>query len=102
MTDEMTRCIKINDWIFEVKVVRALRVNQYGEPYSAIANIAFNGDNAFIDGIMLKDESTLSSYDYQTLKMFCSNMNINHVDIEQIPDYHLTNTPDFSKMASNG
>jgi len=102
MTNEMTRCVKINDWIFEVKVVRALRVSQYGEPYSAIANIAFNGDNAFIDGIMLKDHNTLNGNDYQTLKKFCYNMDINHVDIEQVQDYHLTSTPDYSKAASNG
>jgi len=43
-----TRCIKIDNWIFEIKAVRAIRVEEYGQPYSGIANININGDKAYL------------------------------------------------------
>jgi len=48
----MPKYVHLNNWIFEVKAVRALRVDNYGEPYSAIANINVNGDVAYLDGLM--------------------------------------------------
>ncbi len=97
----MTRCIKVDDWIFEVKVLRALRVNNFGEPYSAIANLTFNGDNAIIDGIMLKDQETLTNSDYQTLKAFCLKMNMKNINIEQNQCHHLPSSINYPQMASN-
>jgi hypothetical protein len=35
-------------------MVRALRVDNYGDPYTAIANISLNGNSAYIDGMMQK------------------------------------------------
>jgi len=101
MINNMTRCIKIDDWIFEVKMVRALRVSHYGDPYSAITNITFNGDKAIIDGVMLKDQDTLNDSDYQILKAFCLKMNVNHIDVEPNQNHHLPNPLDYSQIANN-
>ena len=101
MPNEKMRCIKINDWIFEVKVVRALRVSNFGQPYSAIANVAFNGDDAIVDGILLKDEDTLTNNDYQTLRAFCLKMDMKNIKIEQNQHYSESSTLNYSKIASN-
>ncbi len=101
MANNMTRCIKVDDWIFEVKVVRALRVNNFGEPYSAIANVAFNGDNAIVDGIMVKGQETLTNSDYQTLKAFCLKMNMKNINIEQNQHHHSPSIVNYPKIASN-
>ena len=44
MTGSMSKHVKIGEWIFEVKLVRALKVEKYGQPYSAIANCNTNAD----------------------------------------------------------
>ncbi|MFB1015853.1 MAG: hypothetical protein QMC51_09395 [Alteromonadaceae bacterium] len=54
MSETISRNIQIDNWIFEVKMVRALRVDNYGDPYTAIANISLNGNSAYIDGMMQK------------------------------------------------
>jgi len=50
----MSRYTQIGDWIFEVKMVRALRVSEYGQPYSAVATLTSNGDNVYIDSQMTR------------------------------------------------
>jgi len=39
MQSGISRFTQIGDWIFEVKMVRALRVENYGEPYDAVATL---------------------------------------------------------------
>ncbi|MCI2285209.1 hypothetical protein L3081_19805 [Colwellia sp. MSW7] len=74
--------IQIDNWIFEVKMVRALRVENYGEPYSAIANIKLNGSNAYIDGMMQKDLKQFSNEDVQVIKKYCQRMSIHDINID--------------------
>jgi hypothetical protein len=83
MSETINRHIQIDDWIFEIKMVRALRVKRYGEPYSAIANICLNGNDAYIDGVMQKNQQSLNIKDIQTLKEFCDKMNIENMQFEQ-------------------
>lgn len=82
MNKTVSRHIQIDHWIFEVKMVRALRVKNYGEPYSAIANISFNGSSAYIDGMMQKDQQQLSNDDLQVLKEYCQQMSVKEIKIE--------------------
>lgn len=84
MSKTIDRHIQIDNWIFEVKMVRALRVQNYGEPYSAIANITLNGDSAHIDGLMNKDASEFDPQDINTLKEFCRMMDSKRVQVEQL------------------
>jgi len=88
MNETINRHIQIDDWIFEIKMVRALRVPRYGEPYSAIANVCFNGNTAYIDGILQKNQpnqpnqENLSDKDVQTLKTLCYQMDIEQLRFE--------------------
>jgi hypothetical protein len=83
MTPDITRCITIDDWVFEVKMVRALRVSDYGKPYNAIANLSLNGDQAYIDGMMNKDQDELSAQDYQVISDFCAQMGVKEIAFER-------------------
>ena len=49
MQSGISRFTQIGDWIFEVKMVRALRVENYGEPYDAVATLTANGESMYID-----------------------------------------------------
>ncbi len=82
MSETINRHIQIDNWIFEVKMVRALKVKHYGQPYSAIANISLNGDSAYIDGMMQKDQQHISDEDVQVLKEFCLKMDIEQLNVE--------------------
>lgn len=82
MNEMINQHIQIDNWIFEVKMVRALRVKNYGEPYSAIANIKLNGNNAYIDGMMQKDLQQFSNEDLKVIKKYCQRMSISKIDIE--------------------
>lgn len=75
----ISRHIQIDNWIFEVKMVRALKVQEYGEPYSAIANINLNGDSAYVDGMMQKNLQPISNKDMNIIERYCQQMSI--VDI---------------------
>lgn len=45
--------------------MRALRVDEYGKPYSAIANLTVNGDNAYIDGLLTREDAKFSRKDFK-------------------------------------
>jgi len=85
--EEMSRCIKINDWIFEVKMVRAIRVEEYGQPYSAIANININGDNAYVDGLMTNSVEELGREDFNTLKEYFQQLGIKQVQFDRYKNH---------------
>tara|TARA_Y100000034_G_C6639001_1_gene279257 strand:- start:116 stop:412 length:297 start_codon:yes stop_codon:yes gene_type:complete len=80
MSIQLTRQIIIDGWIFEVKAMRALKVERYGEPYKAIANINLNGDSAFIDGLMTKGEEDFEQADYQKLIAACKQLAVEEVN----------------------
>ena len=82
MSKIIQRHIKIDNWIFEVKMVRALRVEKYGEPYSAIANINLHGSSAYIDGIMQKSQQKISNQDIEVFTHFCQQMAIDDMTLD--------------------
>jgi len=63
--EALSRYVKIDKWIFEVKSVRAIRVDDFGKPYSATASLTLNGDSAYIDGLLTKDDDDFTREDYQ-------------------------------------
>lgn len=79
----MTRYIQLDDWIFEVKAVRALRVKDYGQPYSAIANININGDNAYIDGLMSREQAQFTRNDFNTVIDFCRKLSLSTASFDR-------------------
>lgn len=82
----MPRYIQIGEWFFEVKNVRALRVDQYGKPYDAIASICINGDRANIDGLLVNEDHEFNQQDRQTLSTFCQQLGMNKVEFSGFPD----------------
>ena len=73
----------MDNWIFEVKSVRAIRVNSYGKPYDAIANFNFNGNNAYIDGLMTREDKEFSKEDYQLFCTFCQKLGIKQIQFDR-------------------
>lgn len=67
----MSKHVQIGDWIFEIKMVRALKVTEYGQPYSAIANCNINGDAMYIDGLLTQEGQNFTRDDFKSLNAFC-------------------------------
>ncbi len=67
----MSRFVQMDDWIFEIKTVRAIRVSNYGKPYSAIANVNLRGSEAYIDGLMTRNDDDFTNTDFDTFQKFC-------------------------------
>lgn len=72
----MSKHVQIGEWIFEVKMVRALKVSEYGKPYSAIANCNINGDTMYIDGLMTKNQQVFTKSDFKSFHEFCDKMGL--------------------------
>ena len=86
MTDNNTRYIQLGDWFFEVKSIRALRVDSYGKPYNAIANVTLNGDAAYIDGLITREDEEISRADFQTFYSLCQKLGMKHMQFDRFKD----------------
>lgn len=82
MTESISKHVQIGDWIFEVKMVRALKVDEYGQPYSAIANCNINGDAMYVDGLLTKNGENFTRDDFK-----CFNDFGHHIGLKQC-SYH--------------
>ena len=74
----------MGDWVFEVKMVKALKVKKYGEPYSAIANLTANGDQMYIDSHLSVNDEELSKEDFMTIYQFCQSMGMKNIGYDRI------------------
>ncbi|PHR85574.1 MAG: hypothetical protein COA59_01110 [Colwellia sp.] len=72
----MSKHVQVGEWIFEVKMVRALKVSEYGKPYSAIANCNINGNVMYIDGLLTKNEQAFTKSDFKSFTEFCHVMGL--------------------------
>lgn len=72
----MSKYVRVGEWIFEVKMVRALKVSEYGKPYSAIANCNINGNAMYIDGLLTKNEQVFTKSDFDSFTEFCHRMGL--------------------------
>lgn len=80
----MPRYVKMNDWIFEIKTVRALKVSNYGEPYSAISNLSVMGESMYIDGQMTREEDEFNRDDFETFRTFCGQLGMKTAHFDRI------------------
>jgi len=85
----MPRFVQVDDWIFEVKTVRALRVDEYGKPYTAIANLTVNGDTAYIDGLLTRESEKFSRKDFQAFYKFCQQMEVKQANFDRFKNDEL-------------
>lgn len=83
MSEKISRYVQIDNWIFEVKSLRAIKVNEYGKPYSAIANINLNGDSVYIDGLLTREEDEFSKDDYLAFKKVCKALGVSKVSFDR-------------------
>jgi hypothetical protein len=79
MAKTFPRHIKIGDWYFEVKMVRALKVSEYGLPYVAIANCNINGNSMYIDGLLTKSSQNFTKEDFMTFHQFGHQLGIENL-----------------------
>ena len=84
MSKSITRIEQIDDWVFEVKMVKALKVKNYGEPYSAIANLTANGDQMYIDSHLSINDEELDKNDFMTIYKFCQQMGMKNISYDRI------------------
>mgnify|MGYP000529984779 CR=1 FL=1 len=75
----LSRYIQIDKWIFEVKAVRAIRVDDFGKPYSAIANFTLNGKSAYIDGLLTREGDNFTREDHQTFTKMSQQLEVENV-----------------------
>ena len=83
ITNTTSRFIQVDNWIFEVKSLRAIRVNNYGKQYNAIANLSINGNNAYIDGLMTREDASFSKEDYEVFRRLCQKLEIKEVQFDR-------------------
>lgn len=88
----VSRCIKIDNWIFEIKTVRAIRVDEYGKPYSAIATINVNGDKAYVDGLMSNSTVDLERDDFAAFTTYLQQLNIKTVEFDRYKNQEIKST----------
>ncbi|GHF78811.1 hypothetical protein [Thalassotalea marina] len=96
----MPRYVKLNNWIFEVKAVRALRVEDYGDPYSAIASVSVNGDTAYFDGLLTRENEVFTRADFETFKQFCSQLEVGRANFDRFKNQIMfKESVDIEKLA---
>jgi len=76
MTQTHSRYIQVGDWYFELKAIRALKVDEYGKPYKAIANCNISGDKMYVDGLLNKNGEEFTKKDYLSFYQFCQKIGI--------------------------
>ncbi|MEP7705662.1 hypothetical protein [Paraglaciecola sp. 25GB23A] len=84
MQKNITRLCQMDDWVFEVKMVRALKVRQHGEPYSAVANLTANGEHIYIDSHLSINNEELNKEDFLTIYRFCELMGMKNISYDRI------------------
>lgn len=78
MENSANRYVKVGNWIFEVKMVRAIRVEEYGKPYDAVAHMTFNGDEVYVDSQLSSSEQTLDRTDMDAFLDFAQMMEVDN------------------------
>jgi hypothetical protein len=86
MKESISKITRMDDWVFEVKMVRALKVSKHGEPYSAVATLTAAGEQMYIDTQLTKDGAELSRKDFATIYSFCQSLNMKQITYDRIKD----------------
>ncbi len=73
--------VRVGNWLFEVKQIKAIRVNEDGDPYNGIATINIVNDEIHIEGLLMKDGVSDKS-DIEDIKEFISGLGFD--------EYHYT------------
>ncbi|RKF13317.1 hypothetical protein DBZ36_19865 [Alginatibacterium sediminis] len=77
------RYIRVGQWLFEVKSVRAIRVSEYGQPYDACCNMSFNGDQAYIDNQLTRNDAPFTQRDFSEFYQFLQTMGVSDANYDR-------------------
>ena len=91
MTQTYSRTIQIGDWCFELKSVRALKSDEYGKPYTAIANCNINGNTMYVDGLLTKNDEAFDKKDFASFYKFCQQIGIDNCNYHRFDGFKWTN-----------
>lgn len=102
MNKSITRIAKMDDWFFEVKMVRAIKSKNYGDSYSAIAQLTASGEQMHIDShLSIKDEE-LSKEDFMTIYKFCQSMGMKSITYDRVKNgFRTSKQVDISENQPN-
>lgn len=84
MKSSISRFTQMDDWIFEVKMIRALRVNNYGDPYTGVATLTANGEQLYIDSQLTREDDDFSRKDFMTFYRFAQALEMKSVQYDKI------------------
>lgn len=84
MLADITRCMQLGDWIFEVKMVRALKATEYGQPYQAVSTLSIMGDSLYIDSQLARDTQELSREDCRVFYEFARKLDMKRIQYDKI------------------
>lgn len=84
MDSSISRIMQLDDWVFEVKMVRALKVKNYGDPYTALATLTANGEHMYIDSQLTRSEEDFNRKDFMTFYRFCKALEMKSVSYDKI------------------
>ena len=86
LSDSISMHTQIGDWIFIIKLMKAIRVPVYGARYNAVADITFTAEKtAFISGLMTKNDEFNRS-DRRTFKKLFHQLGIEAVNWQRMRD----------------
>jgi hypothetical protein len=88
MKKSITRISQIDDWVFEVKMVKSIKSEKYGEPYSAVAHMTVNGDHMYIDSQLSADNVELNKGDFKAIYEFCQSLGMKNIGYDRIKNGH--------------
>lgn len=84
MSETITRIAKMDDWCFEVKMVKAIKTKNYGDSYSAVAQLTANGEQMHIDSHLSVNNEELSKDDFMTIYKFCQAMGMKGISYDRV------------------
>lgn len=84
MRESITKITQVDDWIFEIKMVKAIKVKNHGEPYSAVANLTANGDQMYIDSHLSANNEDLLKDDFMAIYKFCQSIGMKSISYDRI------------------
>ncbi|MDU0353307.1 hypothetical protein RS130_04610 [Paraglaciecola aquimarina] len=84
MNKSITKTTQIDGWLFEVKMVKAIKVKNHGEPYSAVASMTANGDQMYIDSHLSSNNEELQKDDFMAIYKFCQSMGMKNISYDRI------------------
>ncbi|WP_158972659.1 hypothetical protein [Paraglaciecola sp. L3A3] len=84
MNETIAKTTQVDEWIFEIKMVKAIKVKKHGEPYSAVASLTANGEQMYIDSHLSTGDEELNKDDFMAIYKFCQSIGMKNINYDRI------------------